>query len=237
MFLCDQWLASDRSDGCTYRTLYPAEDELQDGKTLFKSVTRFNFFDEYLWLSMFGRPSFSRFNRVQRLYCISALLSLSMLGSAMWFNTGSDKPSYGVKLGFFELNYKQIYVGVMSSLISFPAAVIIAMIFRNRRFRSESQNKGMDKYKKDITFNANQPSAPLPWFFVFVGYGLAAGCLASGTFFTTLYSIQWGEEISQDWLLSILFGAGSEMAFMEPIKVHYVVQRNHNIVLLCFILS
>ncbi|XP_033748529.1 uncharacterized protein LOC117333372 [Pecten maximus] len=120
VFLCDQWLASDRSDGCLHRTLYPAEDELHDGKTLFESVTRFNFFDEYLWLSLFGRPSFSRFSRVQRLYCVSSLLSLSMLGSAMWFNSGSDEPSYGVKLGFFELNYKQIYVGVMSSLISFP---------------------------------------------------------------------------------------------------------------------
>ncbi|XP_060074618.1 uncharacterized protein LOC132554330, partial [Ylistrum balloti] len=122
VFLCDQWLASDRSDGCTYRTLYPAEKELLDGKTLFESVTRFNFFDEYLWLSLFGRPSFSRFTRVQRLYCVSSLLSLSMLGSAMWFNSGNERPSYGVKLGFFELNYKQIYVGIMSALMSFPAA-------------------------------------------------------------------------------------------------------------------
>ncbi|XP_069134390.1 polycystin-1-like protein 2 [Argopecten irradians] len=218
VFLCDQWLAADRSDGCLHRTLYPAGEELRDGKTLFESVTRFNFFDEYLWLSLFGRPSFSRFSRVQRLYCISSLLSLSMLASAMWFNSENDKPSYGVKLGFFELNYKQIYVGLMSALISFPAAVIITMIFRNRRFRGESQNSWMSKYQTDLTFNSNKPSAALPWFTIFVAYGLATACIASGSFFTTLYSIQWGEDISKDWLVAIVFGAGNELALVEPIK-------------------
>ncbi|XP_033748530.1 polycystin-2-like [Pecten maximus] len=92
------------------------------------------------------------------------------------------------------------------------------MIFRNRRFRGESQNKGMDKYKTDLTFNANKPSGSLPWFFIFVGYGIATGCIASGSFFTTLYSIQWGEDISTDWLVAIVFGASNEVALVEPIK-------------------
>ncbi|XP_060074619.1 polycystin-2-like [Ylistrum balloti] len=92
------------------------------------------------------------------------------------------------------------------------------MIFRNRRFRGELKNKGMDKYKTDLTFNRNKPKASLPWGFIFVGYGMSVGCIASGSFFTTLYSIQWGQEISKDWLIAILFGASNEVAFIEPIK-------------------
>jgi len=213
-FLCDKWLATDREDGCTYRSLYPANTELKDGKTLFTSITRFNLFDDYLWLSVLSRPSFSRFTRVQRLYCISSMVSLSMLGSAMWFNSLNTDQTYGIKIGPIKINYLQVFVGIMTAVISCPPSVLMVMLFKNRTFKGEILQKGTERYNMNI-----KSGAFLPWPFVYVAYGFAIVGIGSGTFFTTLYSLQWGSNTSEDWLLSILFGTANDVIFLAPIKV------------------
>ncbi|XP_071152223.1 polycystin-1-like protein 2 [Mytilus edulis] len=215
VFFCNDWLSDSKGDTKTYRQLYCAQTEFKDGNTLFTSITRFRLFDEHLLLSLFGRPSFSRFSRVQRLYCIASMMSLSFLASAMFFKADDTVHIHGVSIGPMKVTYKQVYVGLMTSVMTFPVGFLMGYIFRNRRYK---QNP------KDLLTGGiiTKDNAKLPWFFVFIGYGIAGSTLASGSFFTTLYSIQWGSETSTDWMLSILFGTTNGIMFFDPFKVLFL---------------
>ncbi|XP_052075414.1 polycystin-1-like [Mytilus californianus] len=120
VFFCNDWLSDSKGDAKTYRELYCAQSEFKDGNTLFSSITRFRLFDEHLLLSLFGRPSFSRFSRVQRLYCIASMMSLSFLASAMFFKADDTVHIHGVTIGPMKVTYKQVYVGLMTSVMTFP---------------------------------------------------------------------------------------------------------------------
>lgn len=206
-FLCGRWLSPDRDDCKTRRKMFTARGELSDGSVLFASNTRFNLFDDFLFLSLFSRPSPSRFTRVQRCVAIFAMLFLSMLTNAMWYRTSQGVQTYGIHLGPFHLNYKQVYVGLMSSTITIIPGFLMAWIFRNRRQKTGSVALG--SFKEGI----------LPWWFVIIAYVIAAICILSGAVFTLFYSLQWGRETTVDWLMSFSMGTVQGVMFLEPIKV------------------
>lgn len=138
------------------------------------------------------------------------MLSLSMLASAMWYSTDTGATTHGISVGPVHLNYKQIYVGVMSALISFPVGFLLSAIFRNRRFKGEN-----------VTFSVITTDGPakLPWWIIFFGYLLAFSCIAAGAVFTFFYSLQWGGEKSQNWLISFVFGTTQGVILLDPVKV------------------
>lgn len=76
---------------------------------LFSNASRRNLTDNHLWLSVFTRPPNSRFTRLQRLSCCLSILYLSMLTSAMWYETTPETPSPGAfKLGPLSLSPEQV---------------------------------------------------------------------------------------------------------------------------------
>ncbi|XP_060074616.1 polycystin-1-like protein 2 [Ylistrum balloti] len=211
-FLCGQWLSPERGDCKSKRTLYTANSELKDGSVLFGSNTRFNLFDDYLFLSLFKRPSASRFTRVQRCVCVFSMLFLSMLANAMWYRTSEGVEIYGIHLGPFSINYKSIYVGCMASLVTFIPGFLIAWIFRNRKVKVGTTFR--DQYTKEV-----MNEGFLPWWFIFVGYVVAIIFLSSGATFTFFYSIDWGRETTIEWLVSFTFGTVQGILLMDPLKV------------------
>ncbi|XP_069134391.1 polycystin-1-like protein 2 [Argopecten irradians] len=214
-FLCGQWLAPDREDCKTKRTLYAAETELDDGGVLFGSNTRFNLFDDYLWLSLLSRPSASRFTRVQRCVCVFSMLFLSMLANAMWYRTAEGVQTYGITIGPFSLTYKNIYVGCMASLVTFVPGFLIAWIFRNRKVK-------VGKSFKDQSTKEVMNEGFLPWWFIIIGYVIAIICMASGATFTFFYSIEWGKDTTLAWLGSFTFGTIQGILFLDPLKVVFL---------------
>ncbi|XP_033748129.1 polycystic kidney disease protein 1-like 2 [Pecten maximus] len=214
-FLCGQWLAPDRDDRKTRRTLYAAKAELKDGSILFGSNTRFNLFDDYLWLSLLSRPSASRFTRVQRCVCVFSMLFLSMLANAMWYRTSQGVQTYGIHLGPFSLTYKNIYVGCMASLVTFIPGFLIAWIFRNRKVKVGKSF--MEQNTKEV-----MNEGFLPWWFIFIGYTIAMMCMSSGATFTFFYSIEWGRDTTLEWLGSFTFGTMQGIMFLDPLKVVFL---------------
>ncbi|XP_033748774.1 polycystic kidney disease protein 1-like 2 [Pecten maximus] len=210
IFLCGKWLSPVRGDRKTSRKLCTARSELTEGSVLFGSNTRFNLFDDFLFLSLFSRPSQSRFTRVQRCVSIFAMLFLSMLANAMWYRTSNGVQTYGIHLGPFHLNYKQIYVGLMSSVITIIPGFLMAWTFRNRRRKTELITTKIvnDGY--------------LPWWSVIVGYVVAVMCIIAGATFTFFYSLQWGPETTVDWLMSFSMGTLQGVMFLEPLKVVFL---------------
>lgn len=61
------------------------EEQLKEFSHVFGKTVEKNFADDHLWLSIFLRSPRSRFTRVQRLSACMALLYLSMLANAMFY--------------------------------------------------------------------------------------------------------------------------------------------------------
>jgi len=103
--------------------------------------------ESHLWFSIFMRSERSRFTRVQRVSTCMALLYLSMLVDAMWYGTvEEDSPDAILSLaaGKIRVTAQQIYVGVMSNLLTFPMAFLIIFFFRKSR-RMRLRKNRIDK--------------------------------------------------------------------------------------------
>ncbi|XP_061188668.1 uncharacterized protein LOC133196830 [Saccostrea echinata] len=224
VFLCGEWLSLKYDDVKTFRKLVPLTPEIINGEVVFTELSLRGFFDDHLWISLSKRPNYSRFSRVQRLWSLVALLFLSMVASAMWYNAepteeeqlASGNVQQSVKLGPFRFNLKQIYVGLMSSLITVIPSVIIISLFRKRNLKSESKTTR----KENVVFKEKERSqCRMPWWTIFFAYFIIISAIAAGGFFTFLYSLQFGSEKTNDWLLSFVFGTFEGAFMMEPLKV------------------
>lgn len=110
-------MSLDCDDGQVLCRMEVLEDGNIETDKLFYNLTQKKLFDDHLWVSLLKRPYFSRFSRVQRLWCLVALLFLAMISSAMWY---SERIMQTIKVGLIKLNYKHFYVGLMSSVIVIP---------------------------------------------------------------------------------------------------------------------
>ena len=59
----------------------------------------------------------------------------------------------------------------------------------------------------------------LPWWFIFVAYGLSLICIALSTLFIIARGIEFGEEKTHKWVVSIVSGFFSSILLMEPVKI------------------
>ncbi|XP_054724298.1 location of vulva defective 1-like [Uloborus diversus] len=136
-FIVDRWLAVEEGDGLIDHLIPVAgKEQTTQFSHLFPNASRRNLSDNHLWLSVFMRPARSRFTRVQRVSCCLALLYLSMLASAMWYETTPEQPSPGAfKFGPLSLSPEQISVGLMSNLVVFPPTFLMVFFFRKSRAR------------------------------------------------------------------------------------------------------
>ena len=103
--------------------------EMTNFNFLFWAKAKQNLFDGHIWFSLFQRPAKSTFTRVQRLTCCLSLMFCAMCASIAWYGT-ADNGSSVVKLGPIKFSVAGIYVGVMSSIMTFPINLLIVAIFR-----------------------------------------------------------------------------------------------------------
>ncbi|XP_062589813.1 uncharacterized protein LOC134251420 [Saccostrea cucullata] len=227
-FLCGEWISQKYGNCDTWAVLEPLSKGLLVRETIFTETTRKGFFDDHLWFSISKRPNYSQFTRVQRLWTLMALLFLSMVASAMWFNQEPSEEDKDpdtvseirtVELGPFKLSYKQLYVGFMSSLITFVPSIIIVAIFKNRKIKQGNNNTSDPEKSEVVAMENKQRRLLLPWQSVFFAYALIGLCIATGGTFTFLYSLEFGTDKTNDWLMSFVFGTLLGVLILEPIKV------------------
>ena len=225
-FICSRWIAVDKGDGEVEATFPVAsKPELSAFKYQFYSRVTKNLGDGHLWLSVLTRPPHSPFTRAQRVSCCVCILVTAMLAGAMFYQFGEEDSGPTVKVGPLRLSVKQLVIGVQSSMIVVPINLLIATIFRNVRMKF---NDPATKYKFSDDDEAEERRndeaerlAPgcLPHAFVYVAWLLCVlSTLASATF-VVFYSIQWGAEVSNQWLTSALVSFVQDIAVMQPLKV------------------
>ena len=177
--------------------------------TLFSYLTKEKLFDSILLLSIIWRPSNSIFTRCQRLSCLMATFYLNMMISAMWFNVSSaNEVGYKITIGPLSVNYLQLYVGTIALGISIPFFSVLNTIFRYRKIKRET-----------VQFVNVRSSACLPHWIHYAGYIVCILTIVCGFLVTFFYSLQWGGETSNNWLMSIFFGSLFETA-TGPIQVY-----------------
>nr|XP_042904172.1 uncharacterized protein LOC107445474 [Parasteatoda tepidariorum] len=135
--IAERWFAVEEGDGLIdYLIPVAGKEQTTEFSHLFSNASRRNLTDNHLWLSVFTRPERSRFTRLQRLSCCMAMLYLSMLTDAMWYETVPEQPSPGAfKLGPLQLSPEQIGIGLLANLIVFPPSFIMIVLFRKSRVR------------------------------------------------------------------------------------------------------
>ena len=116
--------------------------ELTNFSFLFWSKAKDNLADSHIWFSIFQRPAKSSFTRVQRLSCCISLIFCSMCASIAWYGTQADSDQ-SLKAGPVTISLAGVYVGIMSSAMTFPINILIVMLFRMSKPRPQ-KNKPIE---------------------------------------------------------------------------------------------
>ena len=227
-FVCDDWLAVDESDGKVEQILYPAtKKELTKFNVLFTSEVRKNLSDGHIWFSVLARPWRSTFTRVQRLTCCLSILMCTMVANAMFYRVAENEtPKYSIRIMGFSFSIRQVSIGIVSSLIVFPANLIVVTIFRKakpkeNRYTVKTEGSALDD--ADIEAAKEKNKAPmtfaLPHWFVFIAYGIAFVATCTSASFVIMYGMEFGSEKSAQWLLSMSISFLQDVLFIQPMKV------------------
>ena len=231
-FPVNKWFASEKSDRLIDRMVHVDGDEdSKKFKTLFTHASEKNIKDKHLWLSVFARPPRSRFTRTQRLSTAIALLFMSMLTNAMWYDLVPEAPSTGgLEIGPFHLTPADIGVGILSSMVTFPPSFLIIFFFtraRKRILRESRIDRALNKGKSDkddisfTSFKSKKKSKKfsLPWYFKIIAWILCLITIAASIFFLWAYGIQFGNDKTYKWLGALLISFFTGMILLEPLKI------------------
>jgi len=218
MFLCDDWLAVNKSDGSIRRTLKPSNafTAANNSSALVRSNMFHRAVDDHMWLSVGMRAKPSTFTRAQRLATCMATLFLAMITNCMFFKTDDEQTvnSEAISLGPITLTPQQISNSLFSSLIVFPPVLIIAVFFSKSLPKGQASDSARGKGKK-----GSGCKIQLPYWCVYIAWFLVALSMTVSAFFTILYSFEWGREKSTAWLTAFLLSFAESVILIQPVKV------------------
>ena len=131
-FLCYKWLSLEAGQ---IETAIGAgnTESLKNFKTMFFEHARHNMTDDHLWLSTVLRPVKSHFSRVQRVGCCLALILLSMISNAMFFQGKKfkqRKQTADLELGPLKFNLSQLWISFTSAMITAVPVFLMMLLFR-----------------------------------------------------------------------------------------------------------
>ncbi|XP_071043251.1 location of vulva defective 1-like [Parasteatoda tepidariorum] len=242
-FIINKWLAVEYDDGMIDRLIpVSGKEQVTEFSSLFSTASQRNLADNHLWLSIFLRPTRSRFTRVQRVCCCTAVLCLSMLTNAMYYERTSAKPDQGgFKFGPLSLSPEQIAVGVLSNLMIFPPTFLMIFFFRKSRPKNlrpsrieEAVKQQRSEWKKKPSANKERKNKKsdaeaqtchrkkrfsLPWWCVYFGWFMVAISIGASLFFMWAYGIEFGDEKTSKWLTSLVVSFFSSLLVTQPIKI------------------
>ncbi|XP_046352099.2 uncharacterized protein LOC124132288 [Haliotis rufescens] len=238
-FLCYQWLSLE--EGVLEKAIPVSSTEnMKTFKTMFFEHARHHVTDDHLWVSVLLRPIKSHFSRGQRVGCCFTLLMLTMITNAMFFKTNSVKrhQTSDFKIGPISFSLRQIYVSFASTIIVAVPVFFIMLLFRKsklsekatkdatrlwiphcfRNFNFYKQSKAIEKIMaiRDIV---DDQDGVLPHFCVYISWVFAFICVFLSAFFIMLYSMEWGKDISEEWLMTFIMSFFESLIILDPVKV------------------
>ncbi|XP_078458861.1 polycystin-1-like protein 3 [Lampetra planeri] len=166
-----------------------------------------NFSEGHLWFSVFIRPFKTNFSRVQRISCCVTLLFLMMIANAMWFGKKQAANGAGGGVTVGPLSLIDVLISLLSSLVEVPVSLVVVLIFRNSRSESERSPGQKSSWR-----------GPWPGGCRCVAWCLVVLAVLSSGFFTILYSMEWGPEKANRWLVRFLSSFFISVILVQPVK-------------------
>ncbi|XP_068680257.1 LOW QUALITY PROTEIN: polycystin-1-like protein 2 [Montipora foliosa] len=221
-FFHHDWLALHIGKGATKVTLM-SNDPSNHGpgfKNLFYSLSSIDLADQHLWASVVTRPPRNPFTRVQRTSCCLCFLDLAMAVNAMFYQV-SGVSSDVIEIGPLKRSVREVIIGVQSALIVAPVSILIAGLFRHRKTKVMSEMYGEDANEQFLPSSTKIKKQPflLPYAFAYVAWFLCIGIAVSSATVTVFYSLQWGKNISDQWMASVLVSFVKDVFIWQPIKI------------------
>ncbi|KAJ8024678.1 Polycystic kidney disease protein 1-like 1 [Holothuria leucospilota] len=128
-FICEQWFAAEEDDGKIERELKVQSNGIGFQKAFFAKGAQY-FSDYYIWSSVFTRPPYSIFTRVQRLTCCYAMCMGFMCVNTLFYQAVDEK---AINLSFIDISGEAVLVGIMTALLAIPINFPIIMLFRRAK--------------------------------------------------------------------------------------------------------
>jgi polycystin 1L2 len=134
-FICQNWLAVEKSDGKIERELFLAcEPQKTELKYFLQKEAKHNLNDSHIWLSIFNKPVQSSFTRLDRVTCCFVLLYISSFLNIMYFRKSNDSNSSTLlNFGFFNVTIQQVsnfkYINIL--LILFETLKFVFSLLTN----------------------------------------------------------------------------------------------------------
>lgn len=224
VFVCGDWLAIDKGSCKIFRSLTPAnEADAAEIQADFFRILRGTFADDNLWVSLFTRPTPSSFSRVQRLSVCLTFLFLFMITNAMFYRTddeSEDMPEGGkARLGPFEIDFQQIYIGTISIMVIMPVNLILVGLFKSVQMSYEGHDGLAVISEGKMSSKRFKKRCSAPPIMKYIAWMLVFLSITSSAFFVIMYSLMWGHEKSQSWLMSMLTSFLESLLMLEPLKV------------------
>ena len=217
-FVCNRWLAAEKDDGKTGCVFYASSSEqINSFSNKFWSRASTGITDRHLWLSVLCRLPNSSFTRVQRASCCVCILLTVLVVNTMFY-TSEKEQAHTIQIGVLAISLRQIIVGIQSSVIVVPLNLLIVSMFRNVKPTDYTSTIEYDASRSSV-FHAAQPVRGLPHVFLYFAWALCLVTSLTAGAFTVFYSMAWGTEKSNEWLMSILVSISQDLLFIQPFKV------------------
>ncbi|XP_001640553.3 uncharacterized protein LOC5520843 isoform X2 [Nematostella vectensis] len=210
-FLARRWLAVHKEG---IHVTLPISDisDLRKFKNIFYSRASKQFCDAHLWLSIFTRTTQSPFTRCQRLACCFLIVFGSMVVNAMFYQFGKQTDD-DFHVGPVRVSLSGIKIGVQSALMLLPVTTLVVLIFKNIKQQRITLSLGDPEALEKITVGC------LPAGATWIAWLICLSGSAASSVFTVFYSLVWGAEISNQWLISTMVSFVEDIFFIQPVKL------------------
>lgn len=204
-FMANRWLAVERGDGKIDTELKAASlNERSEFKNVFQSRAQIAVGDSHLWISLFTKPPHNPFTRCERLSCCMSIVFSAMVTGAMFYRFGA-KSTDGFHIGPLSITWTEIKIGVQSAILAIPVNLVIVTTFKNCKL------------------NENQNSTCMTKFYRYFGWSLCLSVILTSAVFTVFYSLSWGAQTSNQWLVSMTFSITEDVVLIQPVKLLFIV--------------
>ncbi|KAK3725337.1 hypothetical protein QZH41_008953, partial [Actinostola sp. cb2023] len=230
-FPCNRWLDVIKDDGSLERTIPRSQTKTGQNQSI-KEKTTNGFAEEHLWISVIARSPQTYFTRVQRATCCLSLLFSAMIANAMFYNIGG-KTEKTFQVGPLQFSLRQIIIGMESSLVVAPLNLLIVQLFKiaSKLRREQEKSPGFDydviskrrSSSEEELLGKRERSSRLSNFVKFTAYLLSFVCVVVSGTFTIFYSMQWGTDLSTQWLTSMIVSLVQDLFVIQPTKIIVVV--------------
>ncbi|XP_038044344.1 polycystic kidney disease protein 1-like 1 isoform X2 [Patiria miniata] len=156
-FICERWFAVEEDDGKIERDLEVLDKGVGFQKAFFAKLFQY-FADYYLWSSIFTRPPYSVFTRVQRLTCSLSISMGFLCINTIWYQHLVKEE---VDLGLIDVSAENMLVGIVTAILAIPVNFPVIMVFRRTRPRRDEIEEEKNFRSVKATIELPESAAPV----------------------------------------------------------------------------